>query len=351
MTRQARRFASVTVALTALLWIPSRNAFGDQAGQASRAPGDPVVATHGEDPGDADPIDNLRHTPGTTTRPIGSIGAATVSGEGSTHLVFIPGMGFGGETFDPLVERLRESYRCHVLTPAGFGSTAPPEMPPPRGARYAEGAWSAAFESAVARRLDVIKGPVILIASQDGLAHALAVAGARRQRISGVVSIAGEPFRLLPWPEETRERMIEEQIAREWFQGVDRATWDEGMGSPEWYARGALGRRLYRATLEPSVPTMVRYFCEKWSRPPRLPEAASGLPMLALLPDPDLLTSDAAYENYLAWAVVGPWLDLSTAAEIEAVEVTSARLGMHHTHTDLVVQRIDRFARRVIEKD
>ena len=305
--------------------------------------------------------DNLVHPEGYETTELGMLGGLEGVGEGAREMVLIPGFGLHAEVFRPFVEHNRERYRMLLATPAGFGESPAPPMPVAADASspvsYGERTWCRAFELALIRRMAKrrIERP-ILVGYSDGAQHALRLALEHPDRVAGVVSIAGEPFRVFPLLEAgaPRTQLIDEQLARGRLRTVTRAAWNAGMGRGAWYsAEEELGARLYEARLLPTIPTMVRYSCEKWSYDPRpdlaeLVEAGGfDVPILALVPDSTQLADDAAYQRYLRAAQLAPWEELAEIAEVEVVRIDGARLGLLHDRTAAVSDAVAAFVERL----
>ncbi|MCP3915664.1 MAG: hypothetical protein GY711_08925 [bacterium] len=310
----------------------------------AEAPAEPRVPSA---PDPAAPIDNLVHPPGYVPTTLGPLGRVEIVGSGSVTLILLPGFGFDAEIFRAFAAANHERYSMVLVTPAGFGSTAAPPMPAV-GTSYADQSWGRALEAevlALASRLRL--GRPVLVGFAGGAQHALRIAIEHPDRIAGVVSICGEPYRDFGQPvtAEGRARMIDTRMAQQWFKSVSAETWAQGMGQPAWYsADEAAGSALYEASLVASIPTMVRYFCEQWSYDPRHALEGYSIPTLALLPDAGTLTEDATYQQFVASALVGPWEELAKDRDpIETQAIAGSRMGMLVDQTGAVSAEVARF--------
>lgn len=276
-------------------------------------------------------IDNLRHPPDYETVPRKALGRIEIIGHGPTPLIMIPGLAHGGEIFRPFAEHNRDRYLMVLLTPPGVGGTPAPPMPDPPDTGYGERPWCRDYEHAIWEVIERLhlESP-ILVGYSDGLQHAIRVALDHPESVAGVISVIGEPLRTLPWPasEGTRVELVEKRMAHAWFRSVTSDVWRSGMGSGSWYsADSATGRQLYEASLVPTIPTMVRYFCERWSYDP-IPELEElPIPILALLPDAHQLAEDANYQSFLTIALIGPWESIPATSLLDTRVLPGARLG------------------------
>lgn len=288
---------------------------------------------------------NLVHPEDTPTAPLGTLGRVVLEGHGPLKLVLFPGFGLTDEVFAPFISRNRQRATMLCVTPAGWDGTPPPPMPPP-GTSYAERTWSRAHEHAVWSLLNRLGWDrVVLVAHLDGLQHALRLAIEHPRAVSAVISVAGEPCREFGQPVSTelRASLIDTRMAESWFRSVDAATWAEGMGSAEWFSDDIeLGTRLHAASLKPSIPTMVRGFCEKWAHDPRPEFRESGVPYLALLPDGEAYDR-AEYRQFLESALVAPWESLEGLPNSRQQVLLGTRLGMLPGHTPAVSDALFRF--------
>ena len=276
-------------------------------------------------------IDNLAHPPDYDTVPRRVLGRIEIVGHGPTPLVMIPGFGHGGEIFRPFAEHNRDRYLMVLVTPAGFAGTPAPPMPDPPDTGYGDRTWSRDFEIAVWEVIERLglESP-ILVGYSGGLQHAIRVALDHPESVAGVISLIGEPFRIMQWPESdgNRAELVEKRLAHAWFRTVSPNIWRAGMGNGDWYSACTVtGQQLYEASLTPSIPTMVRYLCEKWSYDPIPDLDKQPIPILALLPDVTQNTEDVAYQSFLRIALIGPWESMPSTSLLEARVVPGARMG------------------------
>ncbi len=130
---------------------------------------------------------------------------AKVTGEGPA-LVLLPGLGCSGEVWDPLVDKLKANWQCHILTPAGFAG-----QPPVSATPYLD----ALCESLAAYIRDAkLTRPVVAGHSLGGVA-VLRLAIKAPELPSAVISADGVPFSpALLDPSATADSMRSQALQR-----------------------------------------------------------------------------------------------------------------------------------------
>lgn len=288
---------------------------------------------------------NLVHPEGYEPAELGSLAEARLAGTGERALVLFPGWAIDGRLYDALVDAAGDHYRFLVVTPAGYGGSKAPPMPPPETS-YSERTWSRAFEKSVWEAIEEheLDRPV-LVGFSEGFAMAVQVALAHPDEVAGVISMSGELYRTfqMPLTRELRTQVIDTQVSQNWFRNVSPETWANGMGSAEWLSASADGETMYAACLESSIPTMVRYFCESWSLDPResLQEVGAKLPMAALLPDPTAAEDAQGYQQFTI-GVRASWDDFDDAPHVNIETLEGARMGLVFDQVPEVVRFLER---------
>lgn len=243
---------------------------------------------------DQDPsLNNLVDPPGYSPAPLGSLGDVLEAGEGPVPMILIAGAGFGGEVFQPLVDRWGDRYTMYSVTVAGFaGTPAPPS--PPEGTSFGEQTWTNGALSALQELLQSTRGERVIVVGHwlVGTQLALRLALENPDRVAAVVLLAGsanrpmgkEPTKSVPL--SIRVRVVDENLAVKWFRTVTRETWDDNNFLPGDYARHpVLGLRYWRQAAQPPLHVWVRYLCEFLAQDVGLELDRLKTPTLLLIPD------------------------------------------------------------------
>jgi len=217
-------------------------------------------------------LDNLVDPPGYLTSKLGTLGGIKAVGRGSQAMILIPGLGFGGEIFDELMERWKDRYRMYAVTLAGFGGTAAPPSPA-RDVSFGSQTWTngalQAIEDLVRR--EKVERPIIVGHWLTGTQLALRLAVNHPHDTRAVIILAGsarfvvrDPKGDLMYPPlDQRVAAQDRHFGPRWFATVTRETWDDNNFMPADYAINPVrGLRLWRQAARPPLHVWVRYLCE-----------------------------------------------------------------------------------------
>lgn len=216
-------------------------------------------------------INNLVTPAGYETAEPGTLGAVHRAGEGGQDMLLIPGLGFGAEVFEPLIDRWSEQFTMRAVTLAGFGGTPAPPAPP-ESVSLGEQTWTDGAYRALVDLMDRESMEDIVVVGHwiTGTGLALRLAIEHPERVRAVVLLAGAPRSTTSNPEgpvevplEDRVKLVDEQLAPGWFKTVTRETWDDNNFGPDDYAEDpVLGLRLWREAARPRLHVWVRYLIE-----------------------------------------------------------------------------------------
>jgi pimeloyl-ACP methyl ester carboxylesterase len=239
-------------------------------------------------------LNNLVDPPGYEPALLGDLGAVQKIGIGPQNVIFIPGLGFGGNVFSDFMTRHASEFTTYAVTLPGFGgSKAPPS--PPDSVSFGEQTWTNATIRAVEELIEVegIVDPVIIGHWLTGTQIALHLALRHPDEIKAVVLvagsacfIAGDTTKFPAHPELAfRAMAIDQHMAPNWFKTVTRQTWDDNNFLPGDYATNPVrGLRLWREAAEPLLHVWVRYLCEFFSQDVSLMLDRLSVPTLLLKP-------------------------------------------------------------------
>lgn len=250
------RYALVCVISVTLMFAPS-------AGAQSGLP-DGIV----------DPArNNFQHPDGTTTAELGALGGVKMLGSGPIDLILLPGPAFSGEVWKSFMERNAERYTMHAITPAGYGGTPPPPMPP--GEDFEQRAWSDALCNAIVAliREKNLDRPLIVGHHMLGDYYALRIGLEQAELVRGVVVVAGRiSQRYAMGPDANGGVRVAEGAARKqivdggwrpFYQRVTPKMWRLGSFAPVTFCRDAArARALWEEMVSVPMPTQIRYFLE-----------------------------------------------------------------------------------------
>lgn len=221
-------------------------------------------------------LDNFADPPGYETAELGTLGRVEQRGHGPRPMILVPGLGFGGEVFGPLMLGREGRFTMFAVTLPGFGGTpAPPS--PPVGTSFGEQTWTRGAADAISAliRDEDLHDIVILGHWIGGTQVALELALRHPSRVRAIVLLAGSArFLATTRPDAPSEPTLEERIAGvdsvlapRWFKTVTRETWDDNNFLPGDYARNPiLGLRLWREAARPPLHVWVRYSNEFYAQ-------------------------------------------------------------------------------------
>lgn len=294
-----------------------------------------------------DPARNNLVTPlGLLTAPPGTLGGVVRRGSGPRPMILIPGLGFGANAFDPLMDALADSFTMHAVTLAGFGGTPPPPMPPV-GTSYAEQTWTRGAFQAIKELVgrENLRDLVVVGHWLTGTQLALTLRDAMPDRISAVVLLAGSARVRLGRDMTQAQRLafVDGPFAQQWFRTVTRETWDDNNFLPSDYAAHPVtGLRLWRQAATPDLHAWIRYLLEYHAADPDASLRPSPVPTLLLHPGME----DAWHEpgsDYMAAFTREGWGDLSgTGFEVRTIPGT--RVVMWADALDRIVAEVRGFA-------
>lgn len=229
---------------------------------------------------------NLVHPEGYRTAPRNSLGRVEQHGEGSTPLVLLAGLGFGGDVFDSLVPALVKEHTLYVVTLPGFGGSSAPPMPP-EGTSFGERSWLANAERGLETFLadEGLERPILVALYSDAANVVTHFARANPDRVGGLLLVSASARFPLPSSGPARaERM--DAFAGQWFRTVTEIMWPSGMFPPSFYATDpAVAEYAWWRVLEPTLPTSIRYTVEAWADDLVPVVAAVEVPVVVLSPD------------------------------------------------------------------
>lgn len=240
-------------------------------------------------------LKNLIDPRGYETGDLGTLGGVITRGDGPGSMILIPGLGFGGDVFEPLIERWEDSFALHAVTLPGFGGTPAPPSPPP-GTSFGEQTWTEGALTGLERLVEAEGLDDIVVVGHwlTGTQLALRLALAHPDRVRAVVLLAGSARWTSPDPSVPVEIPLEQRVARvdrglapKWFKTVTRETWDDNNFLPGDYAANpVLGLRHWREAARPPLHVWVRYLCEFFAQD--ITRELDGLEVPTLLLRPGL---------------------------------------------------------------
>lgn len=301
---------------------------------------------------DQDPErNNLVDPQGHQAAPLGALGEVVKSGKGPVTMILIPGAGFGGSIFQPLVERWDDRYTMYSVTLPGFGGTPAPPTPPEETSFGAQTWTNGALDALQEVLASTGTEPVVVVGHWlVGTQLALRLALDNPDRVAAVVLLAGSAKRpagkdpATPVPLRTRVEGVDKSLAPKWFRTVTRETWDDNNFLPEEYAaHPVLGLRYWRQAARPPLHVWIRYLCEFLAQDVTLDLHRLKTPTLLLIPDMEgafVPPSGNYMDAYLnqGWK---PVLDSSPALEAQIVPDT--RVILWADRPDLIDDLVTRF--------
>ncbi len=239
-------------------------------------------------------LDNLVDPPGYQTAPLGTLGGFKSLGTGSQAMIMIPGLGFGGEVFDELMQRWQDSYRMTAVTLPGFGGTAAPPCSA-KEVSFGSQTWTHGALEAIEEliRSEKIERPIVVGHWLTGTQLALRLAMRHPEEIRAVILLAGSA-RFVPTdttrmpaypPLDQRVAGVDRYLAPRWFATVTRETWDDNNFLPSDYAvHPVRGLRLWRQAARPPLHVWVRYLSEFFAQDIALELDRVTVPVLVVKP-------------------------------------------------------------------
>ncbi len=218
-------------------------------------------------------LNNLVDPAGYKAAPLGSLGGVIKSGIGDRCVIFIPGLGFGGQVFDELTAALADRYTTYAVTLAGFGGTAAPPCPP-ESVSFSAQTWTngalAGIEKLIAD--EHLQNITVVGHWLVGTQLAARLAINHPDKVKGVVLLTGAPVANFAVDTnyakyydtyEKRVATMDKFMGARWFKYVTRETWDDNNFFPTDYAaHPVMGLRLWREAARPPLHVWVRYLCE-----------------------------------------------------------------------------------------
>lgn len=263
-------------------------------------------------------LNNLIDPQGYQTADPASLGLVIRVGEGTQPMILIPGLGFGGEVFQELMEPLAKDYRMYAVTLPGFGGSQ--ALPCPDSAvSFGEQSWGTAALNAIKKliRDEQLENPVIVGHWLTGTQLALRLALDDPENIKAVILLSGTACMTTSDPQravyletlEKRVAAIDHFMAPQWFKTVTRETWDDNNFMPGDYAvHPVLGLRLWREAARPPLHVWVRYLCEFNAQDISQELASLQVPTLLLSPGLDGIAHDPD-NNYMQSYCFDSWGD------------------------------------------
>lgn len=238
-----------------------------------------------------DAFNNFAHLPGTETQPLGQLGHVEQRGQGPIDVILIPGAAFGWQVFEAFMDEHRAYFTMYAVTLPGYGGTPPPPMSPRED--FTEPIWLDAVDEALARLIEEegLEQPVVVGHHLQGTYHALQLGLKYPDRVRAVVTVAGEPSRVLTRQSRRATMTPEaraENVRTQWqpfFETVSVERWKQGQYAAGFYSTDSLrGQILWDEAAAVPVPTQVHYFLEYMNQDvtPTLPNLS--VPALAILP-------------------------------------------------------------------
>jgi len=239
-------------------------------------------------------LDNLVDPPGYRTAALGTLGAVQKAGTGSQAMILIPGLGFGGEVFDELMQRWQDRYRMYAVTLPGFGGTAAPPAPG-KDVSFGSQTWTNGAVQAIEDliRREKIERPILVGHWLGGTQVALRLALRHPKEIRAVILLAGSA-RFVPTdttrmpkypPLDQRVAAQDRYMGPRWFATVTRETWDDNNFLPGDYAINPVrGLRLWRQAVHPPLHVWVRYLCEFNAQDATVDLDKLAMPVLVAMP-------------------------------------------------------------------
>lgn len=164
--------------------------------------------------------------PSKPTFPFSPLARAEVVGTGPRTMILIPDVRYPGDVYRPFMERNKERYTMHALTPPGYGGTPEP-APKPEGEF---GAWEANGVEALARYIQEkgLQKPVVVGQGMGGrLATLLALE--HPDLVDALVVLNTQffwqpPTIQDPTPEQRHEFIIKEMLPR--MKRIPQQEWE-----------------------------------------------------------------------------------------------------------------------------
>ncbi len=303
---------------------------------------------------DQDPtLNNLVDPPGYKTATLGTLGGVVRTGTGTQAMILIPGLGFGGDVFNGLMEGLAGQFRMYAVTLPGFGGTAAPPSPSEKTS-FGEQTWTNAAITAIEKLIsdEKIENPIIVGHWLTGTQVALRLAMKHPKEIKAVVLLAGaarmtasDPARAAQIATlEKRVAVTDNFMAPRWFKTVKRETWDDNNFMPGDYAINPVcGLRLWREAAAPLLHVWVRYLNEFNAQDVCLEIDKLTVPALLLKPGLDGIYHDPG-NNYMERFLDASWKGCAeTNPKITTKTIADARACLWYDHPQEVTQIVTEF--------
>ncbi|MEM9856439.1 MAG: hypothetical protein AAF843_03755 [Bacteroidota bacterium] len=191
-------------------------------------------------------------------------------GKGKSHIIIIPGLGHGVETYQEFAESLSKNFTSHLINVPGYGNTASYPLP---GGSYGNQIWTDTVkykiaEYAVANNLNEL----IVIGNHQVSTQMAVRLGIDYPDLVKAVIIAGGPTALnvANMPQVTpalRASQQDLQYAPNWFKTVSPETWKNGSLLPSYYSKDAeVAQEIWNRVTNNNIPVMIQYVEEYFSQ-------------------------------------------------------------------------------------
>ncbi len=218
-------------------------------------------------------LNNLIHSSDIKTTDWDELGGVLKMGSGPDTMIFIPGLGFGAETYKEFLEVYKNDYTIYAVTLPGFGGSDPLPIQKQK-MDFAQTPW---INSAVKGIENLIQRENIeqslLIAHWSVATQiALKLAIKHRDKFENLVLISGVAksyFESTPemfsWSLKQREEYVN-LLSNRWFNTVTEKTWyDNNYMSYDYAVNPMRGLFLWRQSAKASLTVQIRYILEFYS--------------------------------------------------------------------------------------
>lgn len=301
-----------------------------------------------QDPG----LNNLIHSKNIETSTIGKLGQVLKIGSGEKKMIFIPGLGFGAETYREFLQDYQDEYTIYAITLPGFEGTKPLPIED-RQPDFSETPWLNSVIQGIEKLIENEKIEESLLMAHWSVATQIAVKLAIKHpdKFSSVVLISGvakSHFDSIPemfsWSLEQREKYVN-ALSSQWFNTVTRKTWeDNNFMSYDYAVNPMRGLFLWRESTESSLTVQIRYMLEFYTTDITKDLENLRTPLLLIQPgfDDDSFYLDPTRPNYMKNLCLDSWKEVKNEL-ITIKKIDNARLFIMYDKPDELKKNIKSF--------
>lgn len=299
-------------------------------------------------------LNNLIHSESTKTSAIGDLGQVLKIGSGEKKMIFIPGLGFGTETYREFLENYQDEYTIYAITLPGFENTKPLPIED-KQPDFAETPWLNSAIQGIETLIEREKLEKSLLVAHWSVATQIAVRLAIKHpdKFNSVVLISGvakshfdSTPEMFSWSLDQREKYVN-ILSDQWFRTVKRKTWeDNNFMSYDYAVNPMRALFLWRESTKSSLTVQIRYMLEFYSTDITRELENLRVPVLLIQPgfDDSNFYIDPTRPNYMKNLCIDSWKEVKSEL-ITIKKIDDARLFIMYDKPDELKKAIENFTK------